>query len=152
MATMLFAITYTDVPLSPNPAIDRNATHFILQWSPPFLWPGKRIEYYIINLYDSYNTAGSTHYRVNVTSVISVLETFAVNVSSTMNANLQCTAVDFTFSLAAVVSESTPEAFNASFTIAPTGNLGNVVSFSLSTGNEMINVWLSINHKHDHTK
>ena len=43
---------YPEFPIFPNPSvsIQSNGTLFLLQWSPPFLWPGHDIQYYSITV------------------------------------------------------------------------------------------------------
>ena len=41
---------YVGSPLSPNPELVKNNTHVAVHWSPPFLWPGRVIEYYNVSL------------------------------------------------------------------------------------------------------
>ena len=35
--------------MSPNPILVVNSNHMTLQWSPPFLWPGHRIQQYEVH-------------------------------------------------------------------------------------------------------
>ena len=45
-----FACTlHADSPISRNPVLVKNTTHVIVSWSPPFLWPGRAIEYYTVS-------------------------------------------------------------------------------------------------------
>ena len=43
-------LLHADPPVSPNPILVKNATHRTLMWSPPFLWPGQRIQQYNISV------------------------------------------------------------------------------------------------------
>ena len=54
-------------PISPNPFILKNASSFTLLWSPPFLWPGWRIQHYNISVTDT-NDGDIAHHMVNTTS------------------------------------------------------------------------------------
>ena len=52
-------------PISPNPSvIQTNKTHLTLLWSPPFLWPGQRINHYHV-LFSTKRECVLTEYRVN---------------------------------------------------------------------------------------
>ena len=59
-------IIKADPPISPNPSIaNPTADSITIKWSPPFLWPGVPIEYYVV---DITNTKGqNTHHPVNTT-------------------------------------------------------------------------------------
>ena len=57
----------TGSPLLSNPTISKNATHVTLMWSPPFLWPGHRIQYYNISMTNKSNGSIFTaHYTVDI--------------------------------------------------------------------------------------
>ena len=52
-------------PLIPsNPNLVNNATHVVLLWSPPFIWPGYRIAYYNVSV-TTRNKGSTAYYRVN---------------------------------------------------------------------------------------
>ena len=51
-------------PVTPNPTIQSNSTHITLLWSPPFLWPGKRIHHYNV-FFTSKTQYTFTYYQVN---------------------------------------------------------------------------------------
>ena len=55
---------FADPPILANPKLVNNATHLILLWSPPFIWPGHRIAYYNISVTER-NEGSISHYRVN---------------------------------------------------------------------------------------
>ena len=59
-------ILKADPPISPNPSIANPIVGSItIKWSPPFLWPGVPIKYYVVEIT---NTRGqSTHHPVNTT-------------------------------------------------------------------------------------
>ena len=54
-------------PVSPNPSVTQtNSTHLTLLWSPPFLWPGQRINHYhVVVLFSTKREYVVTEYRVN---------------------------------------------------------------------------------------
>ena len=52
----------TGQPIFPNPCLTKNVTHLTLMWSPPFLWPGKRIQQYNISIRN--NSDGSIQYHM----------------------------------------------------------------------------------------
>ena len=53
--TIIQTIVITGPPVSPNPLLSKNDTHLTLMWSPPFLWPGQRIQHYNIIATDNGN-------------------------------------------------------------------------------------------------
>ena len=53
-------------PLIPNPSIKTQNSTFLLEWSPPFLWPGQHIDYFIIKVV-ILNDGSIAHYLVNTT-------------------------------------------------------------------------------------
>lgn len=55
-----------DLPISSNPSIEKNSTHLSLFWSPPFLWPGQRIDYYNISFINK-SDSSIAYYTVNST-------------------------------------------------------------------------------------
>ena len=54
----ILLITITGPSVSPNPFLGKNATHQTLMWSPPFLWPGQRIQQYNISLIQNNEIVG----------------------------------------------------------------------------------------------
>jgi hypothetical protein len=63
-----------DPPISPNPSISQNATRFTLLWSPPFLWPGQRIQHYNITVTNDGDGSIAYHMMVNTTSTNPLIE------------------------------------------------------------------------------
>ena len=52
--------------ITPNPSvIIKNSTTFLVEWSPPFLWPGQAIEYYTISVSDEDNGLLIAQKKVN---------------------------------------------------------------------------------------
>lgn len=47
--TGLVIFAHADSPISPNPMTVENSPHLTLLWSPPFLWPGHRIQLYNVS-------------------------------------------------------------------------------------------------------
>ena len=61
--------SFADVKLLPNPSLTTyntsdNLTSFLLEWSPPYLWPGKHIEYFNISVMNM-SDCSITYHRVN---------------------------------------------------------------------------------------
>ena len=88
-------------PISSNPSIAKNSTHFILLWSPPFLWPGQRIQHYNISMTNTYN-GSIAHHMVDTTSTNPfVTVSFPMGLSSlqfnTQNI-LSCSKITFSIS------------------------------------------------------
>lgn len=55
-----------DPPISPNPSINNpTAGSITLKWSPPFLWPGVPVDYYVV--YITNKRGKSTYHPVNTT-------------------------------------------------------------------------------------
>ena len=83
-----------DSPLSLNPSIFKNGTHLILMWSPPFLWPGYRIQHYNISITNK-SDGNIAHYMVDSSVTNSI-------VTSSLHLNilhmLSCTAIIFSIS------------------------------------------------------
>ena len=63
---ILFGFLTIELTLSPNPSLERNTTHLTLLWSPPFLWPGNRIQYYNIT-FTNRSTGSISYSRMNST-------------------------------------------------------------------------------------
>ena len=43
-------VVHTESPVLPNPMVSvENPTTLLLKWSPPFLWPGYHIDYFIVS-------------------------------------------------------------------------------------------------------
>ena len=104
---------HTGPPISPNPKLAKNATHVTLLWSPPFLWPGNRINYYNVSL--TYNRDGRlTSYLVNGTYSVKV-ETLTWEIRS-----LTCTSTHFLFSVSAISHlNSSLQVFNITEQLSP---------------------------------
>ena len=50
----------------PNPSVKTQNLTFLLEWSPPFLWPGQHIDHFIIKIV-MLNDGSIAHYLVNTT-------------------------------------------------------------------------------------
>ena len=59
----------SESPIFPNPSISTqsNCTLFLLRWSPPFLWPGHRIQSYDITVADTSNDSSIDLDMLNAT-------------------------------------------------------------------------------------
>ena len=101
----------TDLPISPNPNLVKdNATHVTLKWSPPFLWPGQRIDYYNVSFINT--TDGNiSYYRVN-TSYTSSLASLTTEIQ-------QCTTTTLNIYITAINNNNMTalEVFNISYLI-----------------------------------
>ena len=53
-------------PITPNPSVTiENSTTMLVEWSPPFLWPGQAIEYYTVSVSDENNGLLIAQKKVN---------------------------------------------------------------------------------------
>ena len=91
-------------PISENPLISKTATHVTLTWSPPFFWPGQRIQHYNITVTNK-NTGNSSHHILN-SSFIDPIISFSMSISYLQLSTMTCTEVIFSIS---PVSESAPK-------------------------------------------
>ena len=109
----LYYFLIADSPISNNPSIEKNSTHLSLLWSPPFLWPGQRIQYYNISLVNK--TDGIVaYYRVN--------STFSDQLVTFVYQNEKCTSTEIEFRISAVgVSGLLVPVFNDTEWILPSG-------------------------------
>ena len=98
-------------PILSNPSLTNNATHFTLMWSPPFLWPGHRIQYYIVSVTNR-SDGNMTHHRVN-TSFSDSLVTFSVRSLNTPSM-LSCMGIAFSISAIDGSSSQQMQTFNIS--------------------------------------
>ena len=113
-----------DSPILPNPSLMNNASHFTLMWSPPFLWPGHRIQYYNISVTKFNKTDGSMkHHRVD-TSFSDSLVAFSVHSLNTLSM-LSCIGIVFSISAIDGSSSEQMQTFNISdwLWIFPSGTL-----------------------------
>ena len=106
--------------LTSNPSIIRNATHATLLWSPPFLWPGHRIEYFNVSITNNSNTIADTtavYYLVNDSSYYdATLMIYPVNVPiGTSRSLLSCN--NLTFHLSAI-EKTNYEQLQQTFTVS----------------------------------
>lgn len=86
-------------PLIPNPSVKiQNSTSFLLEWSPPFLWPGQHIDYFIIKAI-KLNDGNITHYQVNSTFSDVIV---SLTVELDMYDLTVCTCTEFLFRIFAV--------------------------------------------------
>ena len=111
----------TDPTTSPNPSIEKNSTHITLLWSPPFLWPGRRIQYYNISFVNK--TDGSiAYYRVN-----STFSDQLVIFTRMIYQNEKCTETEIEFTISAVgVSGLLVPVFNSTEWILPSGTCSTI--------------------------
>ena len=62
---------HIEPPILPNPSISIESndidSSFLLQWSPPFLWPGDHIKYYNITVTNISNKSFIEVYMLNAT-------------------------------------------------------------------------------------
>ena len=92
--------------MSGNAFISKSATHVTLTWSPPFLWPGQRIQCYNISVSTNRNDEISVHHMMN-SSFLYATVSFSLNMSYFLQSNsLTCMEVLFRVS---PVTESAPE-------------------------------------------
>ena len=89
-------------PVSPNPSISKNDTHLILLWSPPFLWPGQRIQYYNITLIIDDDGSIAHHMVVNTTLTNPLIEILFPPRLSSLQFNAQNTPSCITFAISPV--------------------------------------------------
>ena len=104
-------------PISPNPSISKNVTHFTLLWSPPFLWPSERIQHYKISVINK-NDGSTAYHMVNTTSTTPVVSlSFPMSLSSlqfnTQNI-LSCPMTTFSISPVDGTTAEPMQTFNVS--------------------------------------
>ena len=88
----------------PNPSVRiQNSTSFLLEFSPPFLWPGEHIEYFIIKVINL-NDGIITRYVVNSTSTDVVISLTGELDASDLTV---CTCTELLFIVFAVGPDST---------------------------------------------
>ena len=80
-------ITITGPPISLNPYLVKNATHRTLMWSPPFLWPGQRIQQYNISLFQ--NNERVEHRMLDTSSTNTIITVTFPQTSSLLQFNTQ---------------------------------------------------------------
>ena len=86
-------------PLIPNPSVKgQNSTVFLLEWSPPYLWPGEHIEYFIITV-TKLKDGSIIRHMVN-TSFNNTIVSLTVELDSFMYD--LCTCNEFLFKIVAV--------------------------------------------------
>ena len=78
-------LLHADPPVSPNPILVKNATHRTLMWSPPFLWPGQRIQLYNISVTNN----EIVEYRMLDTSLTNPIITVAFPKNPSLLVNTQ---------------------------------------------------------------
>lgn len=84
----------------PNPSVQmQNSTVFLLEWSPPFLWPGEHIEYFIITA-TKLKDGSVIHHRMVNTSFDDTIVPLTVELDAFMYD--LCTCSEFLFRIAAV--------------------------------------------------
>lgn len=85
--------SYTEPPISPNPSFVRNATHLSLILSPPFLWPGHRIDFYNISV--TQGTNGNTDYYNMNSTYDAKMVTFTLDISEPHQSMISCSNITF---------------------------------------------------------
>ena len=80
---LYYSIIFTGPPISPNPLVAKNATHLTLMWSPPFLWPGQRIQHYNISV-STNNGDGRVELHVLDTSLTNPVITATIPINSSL--------------------------------------------------------------------
>ena len=106
--TIIVCVLIIESPLAQNPVIENpNASSILLKWSPPYLWPGSSIDYYIISI----SGTTKTYHLVNASfddTIATFLET-ADNPDGIQSCN------KLTFSVSAVTHRNSCKL--ASFTV-----------------------------------
>ena len=104
MRLSLIILLTAGPPILSNPSLTNNATHFTLMWSPPFLWPGHRIQYYNISITNK--TDGSMkHHRVD-TSFCDSLVAFSIR---SLNTPSMLSCMEIVFSISAFDGSSSEQ-------------------------------------------
>ena len=89
---------------SENPLISKTATHVTLMWSPPFLWPGQRIQDWNITVTNK-NDGNTSHHILN-SSFTDPIISFSMSWSCLQLSTMTCTEIIFSIS---PVSEAAPK-------------------------------------------
>ena len=94
----------TETLLSPNPSVTMmfpNSTIFLLEWSPPFLWPGYHVEHFNIIITNLKNDRVIPH---DCTTVNASFDDIIVSLTIEPDAYLHdlCTCTEFLFTIFAV--------------------------------------------------
>ena len=115
-AANIYKLYLVSLTVQSHQSIEKNSTHLTLLWSPPFLWPGQRIQNYNITFVNK--TDGSiAYYSVNGTFGDQV-----VRFSRMIYQNEKCTSTKIEFRiLADGISEPLPTPFNVTEWIHPSG-------------------------------
>ena len=92
--TDLQCITIADLPISENPLVAKSATHVTLMWSPPFLWPGQRIQCYNISVNTNKDKGASSHHMFNTSYANSTIS-FTMRRNNWTSSTLTCTEIKF---------------------------------------------------------
>lgn len=70
-------------PLNPNPLLKQpNSTLLLVEWSPPFLWPGYFIESYNISIQSHDSTGNISFYQVSSIAFDDAIVSFQCNKTS----------------------------------------------------------------------
>ena len=109
-------IMIVDSPILFNPTLEKNATHLTLLWSPPFLWPGERIQYYSIS-FTNKSDSSITYYRVNSSYSNQVVQ-FTRQIQM-----LMCIGAEFMFGISAISTSKSLQVFNVTGQILPSCEL-----------------------------
>ena len=104
MHAHVYVIIFAGLPISENPLISKTATHVTLTWSPPFLWPGQRIQCWNITVTNK-NDGNSSYHTLN-SSFIDPIISFSMSWSCLQLSTMTCIEVIFSIS---PVSEAVPK-------------------------------------------
>ena len=99
-------IIFSGPPISENPLISKTATHVTLMWSPPFLWPGQRIQRWNITVTNK-NDGNTSHHIMN-SSFTDPIISFTMSWSYLQLSTMTCTEIIYIFSISPV-SEAAPK-------------------------------------------
>ena len=93
-------------PITFNPTLVRNTTHVTLLWSPPFLWPGHRINYFNVS-YTMINLGSrkNAYHRINGSQGRKIMS-FTLDVVKPSQSELYCIYITFNISAFENLSES----------------------------------------------
>ena len=100
-------------PITFNPTLVRNITHVTLLWSPPFLWPGHRIDNFNVSYTMIYlGSKKSVYHRINGSHESKIMS-FTLDVVKSSQSELSCIYIMFNISAFENLFESL-QTFNVS--------------------------------------
>ena len=94
---------FAESPLILNPSVKtlpQNLTSFLIEWSPPFLWPGKHIEHFIITVMKLKDLDSSIVHRMVNASFNDTIVSLTVELDTCMYDF--CTCSEFLFRIFAI--------------------------------------------------